>query len=280
MTDTQGGPAWQAWPGGHHLGHCTLCPHGCGSARATAEGVCRVGQTSYIASEMVHIGEEAELRPAHAIFFSGCTATCTFCTAAKFAFRPTYGVPVTPKQLAARMAQRQEEGVRSICFIGGDPAPHIPFILAALACLGGRRRVPAVLNSNFYLTPEALGLLAGHIDIYLPDLKFGPPDTGRDCGAVLGGMPDYWSVVTGCIDHVYARHERVLVRHLLMPGHFSCCTEPILHWLSRRPGLQVSLLTQYQPPAHARGAMAASLTGDEIARARELAYGLDLQLVV
>ena len=86
--------------------------------------------------KMLHMGEEEILRPAHAIFFSGCTATCTFCTAARFAFRPTYGVPVTAPQLARRILQRQAEGGRSVCFIGGDPAPHIPLILATLEELG------------------------------------------------------------------------------------------------------------------------------------------------
>ncbi len=75
-----------------HLTDCHLCPFECGSARATGTGVCRVDQTSFIASEMLHMGEEEMLRPAHAIFFSGCTARCSFCTAARFAFRPTYGV--------------------------------------------------------------------------------------------------------------------------------------------------------------------------------------------
>ena len=120
------------------------------------------------------MGEEELLRPAHAIFFSGCTATCAFCTAARFAFRPTYGIPVTAQMLAARIEQRQAEGARSVCFIGGDPAPHIPVILETIETLGDRRQIPAVFNSNFYLTGEALDLLDGAIDIYLPDLKFGP----------------------------------------------------------------------------------------------------------
>ena len=131
-----------------HLQDWHLCPHHCGVERAQAMGVCRVGQTSYIASEMLHLGEEALLHPTHAIFFSGCTATCRFCTAAKFAFRPTYGVTVTADQLAQRMRQRQAEGARSICFIGGDPAPHIPFILETLTSLGADRTVPTVFNSN------------------------------------------------------------------------------------------------------------------------------------
>jgi len=304
-----------------HLDDCHLCPHHCGPARADARGVCRVGRDSYIASEMLHLGEEALLRPAHAIFFSGCTATCSFCTAAKFAFHPTYGVTVSPRQLAARMAQRQDEGARSICFIGGDPAPHIPFILASLEELGARKRVPAVLNSNFYLTDTALDLLDGLIDIYLPDLKFGPArvssqksgdaesrrgiaedhrDFSRDlpqdiemipardgeggCGERLGGMPDYWPVVTAAIDRVRASGattgSRVIVRHLLMPGHFDCCTAPVLEWLAARPDLHLSLLTQYLAPAHVRGELAAPLDPDDIARTRQMATDYGLTLVV
>ena len=262
-----------------HLADCTLCPHRCGDVRATAKGHCRVGPVSYIASEMLHVGEEEVLRPAHAIFFSGCTATCRFCTAARFAFHPTYGVAVTPGQLAARILQRQAEGARSLCFIGGDPAPHIPFILATLAELGERRTIPAVFNSNFYLTEAALDLLNGAIDIYLPDLKFGPAADASSCGERLGGMPDYWNVVTGCIQRVWAQQQRVIVRHLLMPGHFTCCTIPVLRWLAELPGIEVSLLTQYLAPAHARGELAATLDPAEVKAAFALAEELGLRLV-
>lgn len=262
-----------------HLADCHLCPHYCGPARSTGRGVCRVGPVSYIASEMMHLGEESLLRPAHAIFFSGCTATCSFCTAAKFAFRPTYGVAVSAAQLAERIVVRQREGARSLCFIGGDPVPHIPFLLATLAALGERKRIPAVLNSNFYLSERALELLHGAIDIYLPDLKFGPASGAQSCGEQIGGMPDYWRIVTGVIDQLYRQGERLLVRHLLMPGHWACCTVPILHWLAERPGLEISLLTQYLAPAHARGALAAPLTSAEIDQAYHLARALQLRLV-
>jgi putative pyruvate formate lyase activating enzyme len=261
------------------LADCTLCPHRCGAARATAKGRCHVGPTSYIASEMLHMGEEEALRPAHAIFFSGCTATCHFCTAARFAFHPTYGVAVTPAQLGERVLQRQTAGARSLCFIGGDPAPHIPFILATLAELGEKRTIPSVFNSNFYLTETALDLLDGAIDIYLPDLKFGPDLGAQSCGERIGGMPDYWHVVTACIDRVWRRGQRVMVRHLLMPGHFACCTVPVLHWLAEHPDIEVSLLTQYLAPSHARGELAAPLSSGDVDAAFALARQLNLSLV-
>ncbi len=262
-----------------HLADCRLCPHLCGPARAEAKGVCRVGRQSYIASEMLHMGEEELLRPAHAIFFSGCTAACSFCTAARFAFRPTYGVSVTAAQLAARIEQRQVQGARSICFIGGDPTPHIPLIIETLAQLGDRRQIPAVLNSNFYLSDAALDLLDGAIDVYLPDLKFGPGRGPQSCGERIGGMPDYWNVVTRCIGRVHREGARVLVRHLLMPGHYECCTAPALEWLARLGRIEVSLLTQYVAPPQAHGELAGTICGDDVVRARELAAALGLQLV-
>jgi putative pyruvate formate lyase activating enzyme len=228
---------------------------------------------------MLHYGEEELLRPAHAIFFSGCTARCRFCTAARYAFNPVYGAPVTAAQLAARILQRQAEGARSVCFIGGDPAPHIPLILATLATLGARRTIPAIFNSNFYLTDDALDLLDRAINLYLPDLKFGPTTGAQSCGEAIGGMPDYWNVVTGCIARVAAQGRPVIVRHLLMPGHFDCCTAPALTWLATQPAVQVSLLTQYLAPAHARGALAAPLAAPDVARARQLAVALGLRLV-
>ena len=261
-----------------HLADCRLCPHLCGRVRAEGRGVCRVGVQSYIASEMLHMGEEELLRPAHAIFFSGCTATCSFCTAARFAFRPTYGVPVTPEQLAARILQRQAEGARSVCLIGGDPGPHIPLIVQTLALLGERRAIPAVFNSNFYLTDAALDLLAPFIDIYLPDLKFGPGAGPQSCGERIGGMPDYWRVVTGCIARLHGEGRRLLVRHLLMPGHLDCCTRPVLTWLGTLPGIEVSLLTQYVAPPQARGELAGALPAEEVVQARELAAALGLRL--
>jgi putative pyruvate formate lyase activating enzyme len=64
-----------------------------------------------------------------------------------------------------------------------------------------------------------------------------------------------------------------------MPGHFDCCTAPVLAWLAARPGLQVSLLGQYLAPAHARGELAQTLAPHAVAAAKALAADLELNLV-
>ena len=92
-------------------------------------------------------------------------------------------------------------------------------------------------------------------------------------------MPDYWHVVTGCIGRVVGEGRRVIVRHLLMPGHFDCCTRPALEWLAGLPGVEVSLLTQYLAPAHVRGPLARELSQEEVTATRLLARELGLTLV-
>jgi putative pyruvate formate lyase activating enzyme len=227
-----------------HLDDCHLCPHECGPARTTGQGVCRVGQQTYIASEMLHVGEEASISPAHAVFFSGCTAHCTFCSAARYAFNATYGTLATPQALTKAIRRRMAQGARTLEFVGGEPTPHIPFVLETLSLLAPGECPPVVWNSNFYLTSDALDLLDGVVDIWLPDLKFG----NEDCARQLSRMRDYWKIVTHAILWAAPRGD-VIVRHLLMPGHKHCCTVPVLAWIeANMPQAKLSVLDQYIPP--------------------------------
>jgi putative pyruvate formate lyase activating enzyme len=228
---------------------------------------------------MLHLGEEEVLRPTHAVFFSGCTARCSFCTAARFAFKTDYGVSVQPEALAHRILERQDQGARSLAFIGGDPVPHLPFIIAVRELLGARLRIPLVLNSNFYVTRQALDLMDGVVDIYLPDLKFGPETPRHDCGVSLGAMPRYWSVLSEVLTRLHRSGKHLIVRHLLMPGHFECCTVPVLTFLADLPNASVSLLTQYHAPAHARGELATLLDPADCIRAEQLGRQLGLRLI-
>ena len=92
-------------------------------------------------------------------------------------------------------------------------------------------------------------------------------------------MPNYWAVVTRAMQQGHAQGKRMIVRHLLMPGHFACCTEPVLRWLAEKPEIEVSLLTQYIAPAHARGELALPLAEADVAQAMRLARQLRLRLV-
>ena len=45
-----------------------------------------------------------------------------------------------------------------------------------------------------------------------------------------------------------ARNTRLIVRHLLMPGHLDCCWRPVAAWIAANlPEVEVSLRTGFWP---------------------------------
>jgi len=45
-----------------------------------------------------------------------------------------------------------------------------------------------------------------------------------------------------------ARHSELIVRHLLMPGHFECCWRPVANWLAAElPGVKTNLRDGFWP---------------------------------
>ncbi|MFO8132958.1 MAG: radical SAM protein [Thermoplasmatota archaeon] len=215
---------------------CHFCERRCHVDRAATQGYCDVGDAA-VASEFLHYGEEPMLVPSHTIFFTGCTFTCIFCQNWDISQRQS-GMYVRPEQLAAVIEQR--DGV-NVNWVGGDPTPNVPYILATLrAC---SRDVPQVWNSNMYCSHETMRLLDHVMDVYLTDFKYGS-DT---CAAKLSDAPEYWDVVTR--NHCIAAGQGdLVVRHLVMPNHVECCSLPILEWLADNvPEASVNVMDQYRP---------------------------------
>jgi putative pyruvate formate lyase activating enzyme len=199
---------------------CILCERRCHTDRTQNHGACHTKETR-IATEFLHTGEETILIPSHTIFFSGCPLTCTFCQNYDIS-QTTTGTAITPDHLAEIITQRHRQGSRNINWVGGDPTPNLPYILDVLTTL--TTNIPQVWNSNMYCTQETMILLAGTIDLYLTDFKFGN-DT---CARRLANIDNYLTVVQR--NHLLAAISGdVLVRHLILPHHIDCCTKPILN---------------------------------------------------
>jgi putative pyruvate formate lyase activating enzyme len=130
-------------------------------------------------------------------------------------------------------------------WIGGEPTIHLPAILtAASQCDCG---APVVWKSNFFATPEVWELLEGWVDVYIADLKFG----NDACAKRIAGIEGYMAVVTRNLLAVAGR-GRLIVRHLLLPGHFDCCYRPIVEWMRRcLPRVPISIREGYMPRWHA-----------------------------
>jgi putative pyruvate formate lyase activating enzyme len=223
------------------LEECQLCERRCRVDRKNGRtGVCGVTDEPRISSEFLHMGEEPELVPSHTIFFSGCTFKCVYCQNWDISQEPASGDWLAPKEVADIIDRRRG---RNVNWVGGDPTSNLPFILEVLRRLD--LNIAQVWNSNMYLTEEAMRLLDGTMDIYLADFKYG----NDDCAERLSGVKKYFKVVAR--NHLEANRQcEMIIRHLVLPGHFDCCLKPVLDWISKNLDnrkVRVNIMDQYRP---------------------------------
>jgi putative pyruvate formate lyase activating enzyme len=223
------------------LKSCDLCEIRCGANRLAHEpSPCGLGAETYCFKRYVSFTEEVELVPALRVYLGGCNFRCRFCNTAPDCFRAQLGERVDPVGLASQCQAAVRAGVRTINVLGGEPSLHLHAILEVAAAAPG---LPLVLNTNAYMTPKVLDLLAGLIHEYLVDFKFG----NDECARRLAGVSRYLEVVTRNLG-ILRETESFRIRHLLMPGHLDCCFRRVVDWLSENlPGTRFRLLTSYVP---------------------------------
>jgi putative pyruvate formate lyase activating enzyme len=242
---------------------------------AGERGPCKAGVEARVFKHRVELGEELELIPSHLFYLSGCDLRCAFCIAGINAFDPNRGRTLTAEFFADAVAWGRSQGVRTLQWVGGEPTVHLPAILEVLAEVGDLPRV--VWKSDFYGTPEAFSLLKGAVDVYLADFKFG----SDACARTIAGVDRYLAVVTRNLV-LAQRQGDLIVRHLLLPGHFDCCYRPIVEWLRRHlPDVKFSLRDGYLPSwqAERHAELARPLDGNHAARALELANDSGLRVI-
>jgi putative pyruvate formate lyase activating enzyme len=221
--------------------NCYFCEKKCYVDRNTKKGYCNVLKPK-IASEFVHMGEEAPLVPSHTIFFTGCNFKCIYCQNFDISQFPDSGIEISEENLAKVIDRRRIEGSRNVNFVGGDPTPNLLYILKTMRL--SKENIPVIWNSNFYLSEDAMKLLDGFIDLYLSDFKYGP----SDCAEKLSKVANYWDTITR--NHLMAKKAGdMIIRHLVLPGHVECCSKPILKWISKNLGNEtvVNIMGQYRP---------------------------------
>ena len=136
---------------------------------------------------------------------------------------------------------------------------------------------PVIWKSDFHGTPESFDLLAGAVNVYVADFKFG----NDACARRLAGIDNYVEIVTRNLQ-IAAQQADLIVRHLLLPGHFECCYRPIVECMCRiAPAAKFSIREGYLPSWQARHTveLAQPLEFDVGANARELAHEANLNLV-
>jgi putative pyruvate formate lyase activating enzyme len=223
------------------LRHCRLCAHRCGVDRtAGPAGQCRSDGISRLFHEGVEWAGEESLVPSYVLSLSGCNLSCSFCLTGASSQNGRAGTPLDPAALARRIADGAA-GLRSVTLLGGEPSIHLDGALDIAARVP--RELQFVWKTNAYASPEGLSLLEGIPDVVLADFKFG----NDECASRLANVPDYQHVVRENLRWA-ARTSRLIVRHLLMPGHVECCFAPVADWLSRElPDVPLSLMTGFLP---------------------------------
>jgi putative pyruvate formate lyase activating enzyme len=259
-----------------HYRACTLCEHRCGVDRAAGQrGRCRAGVEARVWRHRIEYGEELQLIPSHLFYLSGCNLGCAFCVQGGEAFDPSQGRPLEGRWLRETIDRGIGQGARNVQWIGGEPTIHLPAILAASAHCGVLP--PVVWKSNFFATDDAWSLLAGLVDVHVADFKFG----NDACARRLAVVDDYLAVVTRNLLTV-AANGRLIVRHLLLPGHFDCCYRPIVQWMRRSlPRVPMSIREGYLPSwqAACHEELTKPLDRQSAARAHALAVESGLNVI-
>ncbi|MEM2903334.1 MAG: radical SAM protein, partial [Candidatus Bathyarchaeia archaeon] len=158
--------------------------------------------------------------------------------------------------------------------VGGEPTPWLAHWLETFKYV--KVNVPIVWNSNSYYSIETAKLLAGFVDIYLLDFKYGP----GDCADRISEAPKYWDICT--FNHLMAKnYGELIIRVLVLPNHLKCCTEHILKWIAENLGVEtrVNIMFQYRPEwrAYEIPELRRRLTRDEIEEAIRLARSVGLK---
>ena len=165
-----------------HLENCDLCARYCrvDRLRSTRGAVCRTGERAVVHSAGPHFGEEDCLsgsRGSGTIFFSSCNLRCIYCQNWEIAWQGE-GQEASDEELAQMMLRLQAQGCHNINFV--TPSHVVAQILAAVKIAAEQGlRLPLVYNTSGYDSPEALALLGGVIDIYMPDMKYGDDKSAR-----------------------------------------------------------------------------------------------------
>lgn len=238
---------------------CELCPRRCKINRLAGErGFCQAPPHLVVADAFPNRGEETPIsgfRGSGTVFFTHCTLKCVFCQNFHFSHL-AQGIASSPDDLAGKMLELQNAGCHNINLV--TPTHFLPWIVRALkkAARAGLT-LPIVFNSGGYELPATLRFLAGIVDIYLTDMKYGSNVQARR----YSNAPDYVKISRKALLEMFRQTgplvldedgiavRGVCIRHLVLPGALAGARR-ILDFLRNNfkpEEILISLLSQYQP---------------------------------
>lgn len=273
------------------LESCIVCPRECGVNRLRNDklGFCRSGLNPVISSASPHHGEEPPLSGASGsgtIFLTNCNLRCVYCQNYPIS-QLGNGAERTPGELACQMLWLQEQGCHNLNLV--TPTHFMPQILRAIGIAKERGfHLPIVYNTSGYESVEALRLLDGIVDIYLPDMRY----SDNRMSLKHSIAPHYAEVNRAAVREMYRQvgnlvldedgiaKKGLIVRHLVLPNGLSG-TEGVMKFLAEEISrdVYVSLMSQYFPAhkAYEFKELSRRITAEEYDEACEIMekYGLE-----
>ncbi len=242
-----------------HLQDCDLCARYCHVDRlvSTKGAVCRTGEYAVVDNFTPHFGEEDPLRGSRGsgtIFFSWCNLRCVFCQNWEISHQGT-GRELSAHELATMMLVLQSWGCHNINLV--SPSHVVAQIIEAVQIAAEQGlRLPLVYNTGGYDSPEALALLDGIIDIYMPDMKYGDSTIARQYSRIQNYVEINQAAVREMhrqvgdlvLDECGIAQRGLLVRHLVLPENLAG-TDQVLAFLASEisPDTYLNLMDQYRP---------------------------------
>lgn len=209
-----------------------------------------------VSSFHAHFGEEPPIsgyNGSGTIFFTHCSLRCVFCQNYSIS-QLSEGREVSIEELADMMLKLQNLKCHNINFV--TPTHYMPQVLEAVS-LAKRQglKIPLVYNCGGYESLEALRLLDGIIDIYMPDMKYSDNSSAKKFSAA----PDYFEVSKDAVKEMHRQvgglvvdkgiaKRGLLVRHLVLPDNLAGSGE-IFDFIVREisPDTYVNIMAQYYP---------------------------------
>jgi putative pyruvate formate lyase activating enzyme len=252
------------------LAECDICPWNCRVNRLAGETkVCVSGYLPLVSACAPHFGEEPALSGTHLargeakgtgnVFLAHCNMRCVYCQnwqiSQDFLSRQASS-ETSFEQLAVMLLDLQAKGCHNIGFV--SPTHFVPQIVRSVEiAVRGGLRLPLIYNTNAYDSVEALRLLEGIFDIYLPDLRYSDDAVALE----YSKAPGYAGRARAAIAEMYRQvgHELVtdekglverglIIRLLILPNGLAGLRET-LEWIRDTLSTRVTLsvMSQYYP---------------------------------
>ena len=198
---------------------------------------------------------------------------------------------ISIEQLAGIFLSLQKRGAHNINLV--SPTPYLGHVVGALEIASARGlSIPLVYNTSGYERVEVVEQLEGIVDIYLPDLKYGPGESSVRLGLTLSGVRDYCGQALPALREMFRQTgplqldregiavRGMVIRHLIIPGQTENSLD-VLRAMAASPfrGAWLSLMSQYFPAhlAPGRPPFDRRLLPDEYREVRDEALRLGLE---